>query len=93
MTTMSPPTPDELQSPRRRARVRLIIGICLAVAVFALVPLGALGIVFALPLIGVILAWAAPAERGTTQVRLSVRTVVVLVLALACCLVVAFVAV
>src|SRR6476469_5797099 len=89
MTILSPPKPEELKGPPRRARARWIIGSCLAVAVFALIPLGALGIVFALPLIGVILAWAAPAARGTAQVRLSVRTVVVLVLALACCMVVA----
>jgi hypothetical protein len=87
--TMSPLKTGEQQSPPRRARARLIIGICLAVAVCALVPLRVLGIVYAFPLTGVILAWSTPAERGTAQVRLSIRTVVVLVFALACCVVVA----
>jgi hypothetical protein len=52
-------------------------------------PLGVLGFVFALPLIGVILAWSTPAEVESAQVRFTPRTVVVLALALGCWAVVA----
>ena len=84
MTTTSLPQPEELQTPPRRTRTRLIVGACLAGVVFALIPLGVLGFVFALPLIGVILAWATPAEVATAQVRFSARTIIILALALAC---------
>jgi hypothetical protein len=89
VTTTSLPQPGELRTPTRRTRARLIVGVCLAGVVFALMPLGVLGFVFALPLIGVILAWATPAEVATAQVRFTARTIIVLALALACWVVVA----
>jgi hypothetical protein len=60
-----------------------------AVAVFALMVLGLLGMLFAIPLIGIVLAWAAPVEDGSRQVQLTVRTVIILMVALLCGAVVA----